>query len=530
MKTYLKKISALVLTVILVLSMCTAALAEGTKPQEGDSKEVTITNVVAGDTVMAYQLVDARYNENGFIGYEWTALAGKGTDPVFVDVTDAGTSTTTKQLNLSDTEVTAIASKITASTQGTTLTLDGTTGKSSEKLGVGTWLILVTGKGAKIYNPMLVSVYYSPTGSGSENGMITDELDADSSWTLKESGAYAKSSEVTIEKTVSDMDVEAGKDTVTYTINGTIPSYSTEYQNAVYTITDTVTNAQIVTNTLQVTVGTAVEGGTGVTAVVTKGAVVNSEFCSLTATETGITLEFKDGYIKELADKTAAERAVTVTYDAKITAGAKNFIPAKNDVTLTYSNNPGQTSDKKDTTYTYSFDLDGQVTKVDEKNGKLKDATFTLYRKYEADENGEKVLSDVFGTCTTGEDGKVTFAGLDAGTYYLKETAAPDGYQLTNKIYDVTIAPKYEGKDTDNNSMLSEYTVTIKAEDEENGMTGTYTVENQTVTNLLDIQNTKLSALPSTGGIGTYLFTIIGVVIMAVAAGIFFVKRRRDAE
>ena len=43
-------------------------------------------------------------------------------------------------------------------------------------------------------------------------------------------------------------------------------------------------------------------------------------------------------------------------------------------------------------------------------------------------------------------------------------------------------------------------------------------------------KNTKISELPSTGGMGTYLFTIIGVVVMAVAAGAFFISRRRGSE
>lgn len=42
--------------------------------------------------------------------------------------------------------------------------------------------------------------------------------------------------------------------------------------------------------------------------------------------------------------------------------------------------------------------------------------------------------------------------------------------------------------------------------------------------------DTKLSSLPSTGGMGTYLFTIIGVVVMAGAAGAFFISRRKGSE
>ena len=44
------------------------------------------------------------------------------------------------------------------------------------------------------------------------------------------------------------------------------------------------------------------------------------------------------------------------------------------------------------------------------------------------------------------------------------------------------------------------------------------------------MSDTKLNSLPSTGGMGTYLFTIIGVVVMAGAAGAFFISRRKGSE
>lgn len=50
------------------------------------------------------------------------------------------------------------------------------------------------------------------------------------------------------------------------------------------------------------------------------------------------------------------------------------------------------------------------------------------------------------------------------------------------------------------------------------------------ISNPINKYNTKLSSLPSTGGMGTYLFTIIGVVVMAGAAGAFFISRRKGSE
>lgn len=54
--------------------------------------------------------------------------------------------------------------------------------------------------------------------------------------------------------------------------------------------------------------------------------------------------------------------------------------------------------------------------------------------------------------------------------------------------------------------------------------------EDDIVAGSTSMSDTKLNSLPSTGGMGTYLFTIIGVVVMAGAAGAFFISRRKGSE
>ena len=116
----------------------------------------------------------------------------------------------------------------------------------------------------------------------------------------------------------------------------------------------------------------------------------------------------------------------------------------------------------------------------------------------------------------------------------MKEVKAPATYQLTDKVYKVQFeAFKYDG------DKMTSYTVSVTEVDKKGNTIGesaktVYTLSNgeakatsQTITN---IQNTKLGTLPSTGGMGTYLFTIIGVVVMAGAAGAFFISRRRGSE
>lgn len=97
-------------------------------------------------------------------------------------------------------------------------------------------------------------------------------------------------------------------------------------------------------------------------------------------------------------------------------------------------------------------------------------------------------------TTLVATEGTLKVTGLDEGKYEFKETKAPTGYKVKpeNKEFEITANEKEE--------------VTVDA--------GLFT-------------NTKLSALPSTGGIGTTIFTIAGCLIMVTAAGLFFASRKR---
>lgn len=87
--------------------------------------------------------------------------------------------------------------------------------------------------------------------------------------------------------------------------------------------------------------------------------------------------------------------------------------------------------------------------------------------------------------------------GLDVGSYHFEETKAPEGYSINT-----------DGK-----------TLTLTV----NGDVATAKLYNEG-----QLNDTKLSALPSTGGIGTTIFTIAGCVIMIAAAGLFFASRKKS--
>lgn len=165
-----------------------------------------------------------------------------------------------------------------------------------------------------------------------------------------------------------------------------------------------------------------------------------------------------------------------------------------NSVDLTYTNSYDQTSTiEGPEVKVYTFDL--TVVKVDASNTatKLSDAGFTLYTDNACTSvatNGDEVV--------TGTDGTATFSGLKAGTYYLKETTAPDGYNINSTVYTIVISD-----------------------------TGAVTSNGKTVTQV-EVGDTPLFT-PNTGGVGTMMFTIGGAALIACAGVLFLIVRKKKS-
>ena len=214
-----------------------------------------------------------------------------------------------------------------------------------------------------------------------------------------------------------------------------------------------------------------------------------------------------------------------------------------NTVWLTYSNKPDQSGEgqpekgetPKDTVIVFTYELD--TTKVDGENPdtKLKDAEFKLKN---ADNKWVQVNTNgkVTGWADTEKDGTTLKSdknglfkviGLDAGTYYLKETKAPSDYnQLANEIKLTITATTNNGQtwtDADAKKALTNLEVAVGEATATPGNLNEGTVN-------VTIENNKGTVLPATGGIGTTMFYTIGGLLMLATAILLITKRRMNAK
>ncbi len=196
---------------------------------------------------------------------------------------------------------------------------------------------------------------------------------------------------------------------------------------------------------------------------------------------------------------------------------------------LEFSNNPndaqggetGTTPDDKVIVFTYKTVINKVAMNSAGKLEPLKGAEFTLEKKVNVSEN-EYRWDEITAVKNT-EGTTFTFNGLDDGTYRLKETVTPSGYN-TIKPIEFTITAEHDV--TADDPKLTSMNVNgtdVFTVDMESGKTtpaGSLTAA---------IENKKGTILPSTGGIGTTVFYVTGAILM-LGAGVLLVSRKRVSK
>ncbi len=336
-------------------------------------------------------------------------------------------------------------------------------------------------------------------------------------------------------------DWEIGSD-VPFQIVGKLPSNYADYETYKYVFHDTLSAAFKLNATFDESTTTKVVSG--VTVKINGVTDITSAF-DITYSDNKLTISCSD--LKTKVPGLNSANQIVIDYKAKLLSTAEIGQPGnKNEVYLEYSNNPNATGDgtpstsdtPKDEVLVFTYELD--VIKVDGQNAdnKLANAEFVLLNSDKtkvAKVTGGKfvewvaITNAVDGkiaypegtTLTSGADGKFVIAGLDAGSYFLRETKAPAGYNLLKDDIAVVITAILDK--SENSPALTTLTIQIDGGAAVNGNLGTGVVS-------ADVKNNSGATLPETGGIGTTIFYIVGGVLFVGAAVLLIVKRRMSMK
>lgn len=234
--------------------------------------------------------------------------------------------------------------------------------------------------------------------------------------------------------------------------------------------------------------------------------------------ETAKTLTFTCDNILAFGAKNSDK--IVVEYTAKLNENAVIGAAGNpNTVYLDFSNNPnnggegdrGKTPEDKVIVFTYKL----TVNKVDKENKPLTGAEFSLFKKV----NGKEELVEVKKILSTNAEGTVFgFTGLDDGTYVLRETKTPDGY---NSIEDQTFTISAKHDENSDDPKLTALTGDVASGSIIN--LGVMLEKGELST---DVVNNKGSVLPSTGGAGRVAIYVIGAILV-LGGGIVLVTKKR---
>lgn len=576
MKQHLRKLSALLLTLVLAISLAPAALAA---PANTD---ITFDGVEPDDTVTAYPMVtyDPTYSSftyhPAFETFLEAKRAGAGTSAgTSLDAWFSGlasdvlsgylTEYTEKvQAGTADLPTAKVAGTVAAGEHSTTLSL-----------APGFYLVLTrtTTENSLVYTPVAVFARVMGDHSVKVYAGGTELTTAPYTITMKSQPAPAIVK--LVRNTSSDLGhpaiphqptASSGVGThygVDFVIKVTIPNYKGDPGFTKLTIKDTLVNAKLTMpgpNAISIcstydpddnnlyhadlnaarmsssAIGTyTVDSGIG-----KQDIVLDLDYSKLKNTAGADTVFYIRYYArlqKEAIDTDA-------TLDAAV--GTTTNM-GKNTATLTYAlaTDPTEkTTDPVSTSvYTYSIKLE----KKDMDGTPLDGATFSLYRDagttdevalaknltnnfyYPADYGVAGVEID------TGTESSFLIKGLEQGVYYLKETATKAGYYLPKGVFKIVLTGEGNTSDPRGTRILtgkldeSHSTFTAEVTEDNTLIDHTMTAVDTTAVNQLDIvlKNSSQPILPSTGGMGTALFTFGGVALMVLAAGLTIYMRKR---
>ena len=504
-----RKLTSLLLALLLVFALAATAAAADT------TYTITITNAQTGHTYEAYQIFagDLAVNDDGkkvLSNIVWGRGVKEEGKTALGNAADKAKSLT------SETEAMTFAKEVAQYLQGPTESTEGTGSYTISGLSAGYYLVK------------------------DKDNTLSNQDDFYTAYIMQVVGdvnAQPKGDKPTLDKQIQHNDGTWGVvgdnqigDIVEFRTISTVPN-TTGYKTYTYKICDTMSTG-LTSN---------VKSAADVTIKVndSEGKVLNATYYTVTANGNIFTIDVN--ILKAVADNVIAEGDKLYAYYTGVlneTAKVYDVGNQDNAAHLEYSNNPngtdtGKSPDKK--VYDWTFKMG--INKVDKDNKELIGAKFVLSRSDTIKVTDLKCNDDGVPTVTTNliglvktsegvyriavkgdtdivyaiEAGKPVINGLDDVNYYLYETKSPAGYNLLSEPVSFKIAAEYK----DDGSALSagNPTVTIGR-----GAPST--------TLSTDVVNQAGTILPSTGGMGTTVFYVLGAVLV-LGAGVLLVTKKR---
>lgn len=467
MKNLFKKIGALLVAAVMVLSMCTAVFATQVKDHYAD--KITVTNLAA-DVATTLNVYNIIYLDVDNAGNQTWKVVDWAKDYIEEDTTNG-------EFKIKDNKSKDLKNAADARTADYTAIESGTSHEFTN-LPIGAYVIRAFDtKGT--YSLMVANTY---------------DKAGDTYMASKSANVVAKMSEYKVTKAADDKFVRRGQ-RVNFTVTTQMASKTNAKNEELKTfkVVDTSKGLKADSFVLD-SVKIAGEAKTVDTLKVTTvpnedGTVIYTVDLSdfISATEAGTTIEVKYSAI--------VENDHTYNNSATVDSNTVDYVPG-----IVNGHTGTVTLKKVDIKGNTLNGAEFQLLKVTSAGKESAEATKTPVSVVRVSAGEYKVALDGEKDATTtlvATNGTLTVTGLDEGNYEFKETKAPTGYKVSS---------------------------------ENKAFTMTADEEKEVTVNAGEFVNTKLSSLPSTGGMGTYLFTIIGVVVMAGAAGAFFISRRKGSE
>lgn len=498
MKKAMKKLMAALLAVAMVCAMAIPAFAAGGAGATTGEGKITIDNAVIGHTYKIYRILNLQYNETAkSFRYEkndkWGAFVDEQSDKLAVDANGVVTwkEGVSAEKDGAPIKALAIAAGQYVKDQGTAFAADDFKVAASstvifDNLPLGWYLVVSDLTSDAICS---IDTTAKQVTIKEKNGVptVTKEVEyASGSWGQGNDGNVGDT--VNFQTTINVTD----GDPTNYVLHDQMSKGLTFNENSIAVkVNDT-----LITNyTVEYT---------------------NTDKCTFEISFPNGTLHTND--------------TVVVTYSATINNDAVvGTTGNENETWLKYGDN-GETTHGKTKTYTWSFNIFKYFTDSNNDMQYLADVEFVLYRKDNTANKTEYAQFNSNNKLTgwteaeneatklkTNATSTVAVEGLDKGTYFLKETATPVGFNGLTSDVEVQI-------DSSCNTLSgATYTVKYKmanANDED----FTDTDDEKVV----PIENNRGTTLPGTGGIGTTIFYVVGGGLMAAAAILLITKKRME--